>query len=411
MSEATFRFRSRYSPEIYFEVNHVESIDYYDQHGGFILHEDIDKSYTDFYTRSTQYCDDTVGFRHEDNPLWLSSETSGKARAHLDGVEDTTGEDEYGYSIRTVNLDWSTARFSHLIHPEEFLDDDIEFVTQAASASNPSNAKVSTAVFLAELRDLPGLFETVGSNLSKFGANEYLKFQYGWKPFIKDLRKLWDTVEYIQKRLGVIQRLQQEGFLRLNYDPPGSVGFKHYDLSEIDHVFNHYYFGGGRIGLSRNTVMTTRRWCQTLWKPEPPEALKVLTTDSRFEAARNAVYGLNIDGPTLWQAMPWSWLIDWVHNTSDFIESQNNTVGAKYHRSVLMRHSRITTVATPLLFQNDNFTVGNFTPAPGVLSSEVKERILDIEPGVVTTGNVTEILSDTFKMSILGALGIQRLRR
>lgn len=404
------RYRSRQN-EIFVQTEGSLRRRSFDFEGNVIYDETDPIIEGEYYSSHRQTCSDTVGFRDRDNPLSLLRETLVPVRGHLTCQYDTRipfPEDEF-YSIHDNVVEWVKATYGHAIYPEDYGDDDIAFVTEAAAQTNPSSASVQGAVFMAELRELPRLFQSTGANLHQLGANEYLKFQYGWKPFVKDLRKLFSVISRIEKRMNVLKKLTDSGVLRHNYDPPGSTGTKIYNGS-YENEFQDFYFSGGRIRTSINTTMKVKRWADIVWVADPPESIGVLSSGSYFETARNAVYGLNIDGPTLWQAMPWSWLIDWVHNVGDFVKSQNNTVGAKFGRAVLMRHSEIKSEAIPSLVTDLGHIPGSWTPTNGRLVTTQKDRLLDIEPGIVQTGDFTSIIGDDFKLSILGALGIQRLR-
>lgn len=360
-----------------------------------------------------QYCLDTVGYRNNDNPLFLSYQLTTPYRIFLDSENIVV--DEFGYTRQgDTSLTYSSASFPDAIYPENYPDDDIEFVTRAAAASNPSSAKVSGAVFMAELRELPSLFQSVGHNLAKFGANEYLKFQYGWRPFVKDLRKMFAVISRIESRMNVLNKLHNEGLVRHNFKPPADANnLKVYSASFDTDITTAILVDGAAIGLHISTEIKTFRWADILWIADPPDSFGLLggSNPTNFATARNAVYGLNLDGPSLWAAMPWSWLIDWVHNCSDYIESQNNTVGAKFGRSVLMRHSEVVTTATPFyLEQGDGFSETSSVFVSGRRATGYKERILGVEPGIVQTGGIASILGDDFKLSILEALAIQRIR-
>jgi hypothetical protein len=290
--------------------------------------------------------------------------------------------------------------------------DDTEFVTKAAAETNPSEAEFQAAAFLAELRDIGGLFQSVGSTMAKFGANEYLKFQYGWTPLIRDLKQVFQVMERLNKRMVEVQRLNSTGELRkryrTQYDP-------HVDTWSVNtHSSNDVFIHEGSI--IRSDIFTDvrmERWAQTVWVPDVPENLFRSIGRSQFDKVRSALYGVNIDGPTLWQIMPWSWIIDWNTNLSEYIESQNNTVGAKLQKVVLMKRTDLRTRAYPYWHTgpNSDFDLMEFNATPGAVNTLRKERIVDLMPQAVSTGEFTSILGSDFKLSILAALGIQRFRR
>jgi len=46
-----------------------------------------------------------------------------------------------------------------------------------------------------------------------------------------------------------------------------------------------------------------------------------------------------LDFATLWEAMPWSWLIDWGSNVGDYLKAHRNIVPAELQSVSLMEHS------------------------------------------------------------------------
>lgn len=411
MTRNSDRYRDRMD-NVYVQTEGTVRRRTFERESGDVLYDETDNILEgEYYSSRRQFCQDTVGYRDRDNPLSLLRETISPARGHLICAYSTEDfyPDESFYQIHDTNVEWVRANLGHVIYPEDYGNDDIAFVTEAAAATNPSSAAVQGAVFMAELRELPRLLQTTGSTMAKLGANEYLKYQYGWKPFVKDVKKMFAVISRIEKRMNVLKKLTDSGVLRHNYDPPGSSGIKFHNESQ-DLEFQDYYFSGGRIRCNVSTILKIKRWADIIWVADPPESIAGISSGSNFDIARNAVYGLNIDGPSLWQAMPWSWLIDWVHNVGDFVESQNNTVGAKFGRAVLMRHSEAHSTVTPFLDTDTGYIPGSFTATNGVLTTIFKDRLLDIEPGIVQTGDFTSILGDDFKLSILGALGVQRLK-
>lgn len=245
--------------------------------------------------------------------------------------------------------------------------------------------------------------------MAKYGANEYLKFQYGWAPLIRDIRKFFDVAEAIDKRLQVISRLDSKGVLRRKYDPKGVEVVPEYAdyVGDIPHV----YTPTGSITQHVYTRMSVRRWAIVEWSQKPPSTVFSASDRTQYERARNAVFGTNLDGPSFWQAMPWSWLIDWSTNMSEYIASQNNVVGAEATKVVLMKTTHIESTGYPVWYEEDTSNgPRSFTFLPGKLVSVYKERILDIMPEAVQTKEMHIITDSNFKLSILGALGIQRLR-
>lgn len=387
----------------------LESYIQRDRDGNVVDSGEYGYSGSDEYASPDQFCIDSVGFPSRDNSFWLSTKNYGPARyigTHSDTVDTWGGgtrETSYSYDF--------PCSVNHAIEPEDVDPSDIEFVTKAAAETNLSKPWVQGAAFLAELRQLPDLFKNVGGHMSTAGANEYLKFQYGWRPLIKDLRKFLSIQNRIEKRLFALERIAKKGTLRRLYRPAyGDTKTVQY----ATRVHDQNYFVGpeGIVRVNNATEMRVERWCIVSWVASPPERLFSPGSNSKFDEVRNAVLGLNIDGPTIWQLMPWSWLADWTYNTSDYIASQANVVGAEFSEAILMKTTELTTTGYPFYEQEPNANGGSSeTFLPGRISEVRKERILGIQPTVVNTGEYASILDDAFKTSILTSLGIQRVKR
>lgn len=285
-------------------------------------------------------------------------------------------------------------------------------------ALNPSRSDFQATVFLAELRDLPSLFKNVGEEFAQQGflrasGGNYLKGQFGWRPLIKDLRTFFNVADKLQKRMKTLKELRGRGMIRRQFKEKDGRGtqIKH----AISRIPNDYHqigiyptsYEGDRIYWEVHTEMRTTRWCDVEFVMDTPSNLFAPIDSELWDEAHSLVYGTTIDGPALWAAMPWSWLIDWGTNMTDYIKSQNNTVGAKYSKAVLMKTTERYSTIYPILgdvaaFNNE----WSYSFIPGRVSTVTKERILDVDPGAVSTAEA--ILGDDFRSSILSALTVQR---
>lgn len=390
--------------------NHERTVRRHFYPNGHLFHkEDFGDKYHDVYISDTSsYMFDESHGRGRDNPLsakW-EREIPVKVRGTM------RSRRHYGGSYVETDRDFSITR---MVWGSPFMNvidqDDIAFVTKAVADTNPSSAQVQGLVFLAEFRDVPSLLRSAGHTLAKFGANEYLKVQYGWKPFVSDVKKMVSVTGKIRKRMLLLQRLAREGTARSNYNPKSGLGFKVYKGQEYDPL--DYQSDAGTIRIRLDADLAVKRWAQIVWKPEtPPGGWWTPSDDDHYAAAIHAVYGLNLDGPSLWQAMPWSWLSDWLSNCNDYIKSQNNSVGGTYKNTVLMRMTTGVITAEPEFIKKpDYLPTTSLSLVGGHRLWREKVRILGLEPQVVRkTDGLGPILGDEFKSSILGALGVQRLR-
>lgn len=360
----------------------------------------------DFATRG-EYTNDVVGNRSGDNPFRRVIEH--RQLMTYDGQYTTAfpGDEPDGSDTRYYRTAVSGSTEMTLA-PYELQESDVEFVTRAFADTNPSKADFDAAVFIGELKDVPGLLRNAAQKLSKFGANEYLKFEYGWKPLISDMRKLMRSMLYLERRIDNLRRLREKHVIRRHYRPPNR-----FDAAWTTHSRWESSLGS-LFPIEGEQRVDTERWCICSWISDDFDKGALPVTDQELmSTARRALLGGTIDGSTLWELMPWSWLIDWNTNISEFLQSQRNVVGASPGPSCLMKHTRSRTSGFLRVDAEwlDGFYNQSMVSSPGTYIVDTKERIIGIEPAAVVTTELNLLGGDFRKQSILGALGVQRLRR
>lgn len=345
------------------------------------------------------------------------------------GAEPITGNGMVSYLLKAGHLDLPEVEESHN-----------DYIVKMAKRLNPSKPAVEVGVNLAELAALPLYLQKAGVKLHKrVGKNpkrtvdwaqispenpgsSYLALRYGWEPLLKDVRKLMRLVDAVEKKLSKYRRLEKDGFLRSS-----SKKFpQRYHQQASRNVLDAY----GTL-WNITTVRSTVRWC-TLYYTADTSTL--FDTDSEsLLAARRAAYGLNVDGSTMWQIMPWSWMADWFGNFGDYIDGQRNSIGARLTTCLLMEtvetETRVSIVSPPdpdklvgelLGFGGLNELEGAGAKiSKGKLKIHFQDRVIRsvtktrqrVEPQVEVDLAVTPILGDGYRSSILGALAIQRLFR
>lgn len=367
-------------------------------------------SNTTEYSPSFVRCEDVEGNRHKPNDLLISRyhiqpfSASGHQIIDSGYIEDGMNPNPPHTYIHNVFSHGDSGSYD--FSPPSDLSDEALF-TKFCGESNPSAADFDAAVFVGELRDVPGMLHAVGGQMSKYGANEYLRLQYGWKPFLKDISKMIHAYDRLAKRLLQAQRI--------------SAGLA---LKRRSRVFTEKFAGSEttdsvhNLRGSHDWTSIRTRWAVIEWVPEKQQDiisnLAPLTRNlAPLNQAKRALYGGTVDGNTLWQLMPWSWLLDWGTNASDYLASKRNIVGAKVGNNSSF-------MCTETFLRSSKFVPGpydpnevliDFTSYPGYYGSVSKRRKVGMVPSIVTADAFNLIGKSAFKQSILGALGVQRLRR
>lgn len=362
------------------------------------------------YSPRQARCTDVSGNRGGDNPLQITYEGVKLPKLVFDLTVKHYSLPQLTGLERNWRIDYEIPVEANVANSGTIGEADIAFVTRAANATNPSAARVDVAQFVGELRDAPKLLKFAGDRLTKFGANEYLKYQYGWKPFVKDVRKLVQGVDRMDKIFNRLRTLRKGDVLRSMFDPRAEEA-ERIDESYFAEVNVPDPWGfGAEITMNKSYYGSIRRWCICRYKADRPEGMP--QSDPELLAlARKAAYGLTIDGKTAWELMPWSWLIDWTTNHSEFIGSQRNVVGASLSGTVLMRTTQTHVQYTPDVTTDEaTVTINSKTGFPGNGFYLAKERFIDVMPAAINTGEINLLKTDFFKQSILGALALQRLK-
>lgn len=236
----------------------------------------------------------------------------------------------------------------------------------------PLNPKVSTSQFIAELHDLPRipfrLFQ-----LAKFFRSlgkEYLNIEFGWKPFLMDLKSFLKEVLNFNERWEQLLRdngkaVHREGPI---YKDEGSSSSVTTGTGEI--LSPTYPTGAypGPIGTLTNSKTTTTSTYIKYWFSGSFQYwLAPFDTARYYEQIARIVYGIDLTPRLVYELVPWSWLLDWATSIGDsisnFTEAAVDGLVAKY--AYCMGHYVKVTTDT---------WVGPLSRASTTLTEEVKAR-------------------------------------
>lgn len=304
--------------------------------------------------------------------------------------------------------------------------------------TRPGNSVANVGQFLVELRDLPtvpGLgnvtrklrvplsqvpsvlrgqlrgFQNLGS--------EYLNVVFGWKPFVSDVRKMYNLWHKIDREMAKIIRENGKGIHRkatvsrekTSTQPPGTS----YNLAYVScHGAPPNMFGvTGSTVVKVTSTFEEHVWFSARYRYYIPN----VSSSQWNRRARLALFGGLPTPEVLWEVLPWSWLVDWFSNVGDVVSnaSPNAVDNLTMSHSYIMRHVRETTQWTaethhpprntgagtsfPTVFRGVDFT---FSTTETV---EIKSRYGGGNPFGLNVGLST--LSGG-QLAILAALGISR---
>lgn len=203
----------------------------------------------------------------------------------------------------------------------------------------PGKPGASLSVFLGELRDVPRMFQFKLRRFKDIGS-QYLNYQFGWKPFLNDLRKFLQTTNSLQKRYNFLRR-NNGRWLRRGGTVQKSVTTGDHTAPALNLPLTSYQFPPGETPSGHiEWTEDDHIWFEAAMKFWVPE----FETPNLLPSIRQ-MYGLNLSPSVVWELVPWSWLADWFANIGDVMSNLSDTdaapnLVAKY--AYIMRHRKRT---------------------------------------------------------------------
>lgn len=200
----------------------------------------------------------------------------------------------------------------------------------------PGKATADAGVFLGEIREVPRMLMTTAKGfrdayVSLFGripkgkirkaADHWLNTQFGWLPFLSDLRKFHKTYVKSDEMLMQIVRDNNQWVKRggsvlssssSSVWASSSTTNKSYpDFSGVAAMWKETpnKFGSYTIEV----VNSQKVWFEARFKYYIPK-IESVTWKKR---AIQELYGLSVNPALIWELTPWSWLVDWCSNVGD----------------------------------------------------------------------------------------------
>jgi hypothetical protein len=306
---------------------------------------------------------------------------------------------------------------------------DATLATTVLARSNPSRATMSLYNFIYELKDLPGMLRQIGDYRLKrlkdsrrpisgskdklFGPKKLsglsLSYLMGWAPLISDIRKMLNAQQSIDRRIEELNRLFVGGGMKSTVGNPSR---KRDDLNNNDR---------SRFALWENNVTTTetpfietslgwlirckkttethqRSWGTVHWTPTKVPSDRY-TDLEMAKLARSLVFGDNLQPQYLWDAIPWSWLVDWFTNAGDFFQANSNVIPCR--AGVVNIMTRTNTTISYSRIDNEQL---KFAGGSGTVKLETLSRV---QSSPLLTAGIPFL--NTRQLSTLSALAVNRV--
>lgn len=182
--------------------------------------------------------------------------------------------------------------------------------------TNPYRFEVSVPVMVSEFLEMATLFKFAIGNFAGQVAGNFLNIQFGWKPFLADLQTLATVTQSIESRMLELESMRKHGGLRR-----GGI-FLHADVirNTIHPQYPAVSHGSATwYGvLHQSASYRVAGSCRWGYRGEPPSMTKLET----FNLALKKVLDLEVpDSATIWEMIPFSWLIDYFIDLSDWFNA------------------------------------------------------------------------------------------
>lgn len=216
-----------------------------------------------------------------------------------------------GAMVNPIDTILSSSELASLTGVNSF--DMSEFLSAAAEdAALLGLESFSIANFIAELRDVKQLVDVLKfdfSSLLTSSAKQNLAWQFGVLPFIGDVVKLINIIVNLDKRIQfwndmAASQVTMNQHRSVKSDKPTSM------------LINRDWSTVVRNRISFDVDFVTRYHIYYTADPLPP-----LLEDNLLRA----MLGLDNIGSIIWEAIPFSFMIDYVYNIGDIIEHYTNS--------------------------------------------------------------------------------------
>lgn len=251
------------------------------------------------------------------------------------------------------------------------------------------------------------------ASMGKTLGDQWLNTQFGWKPFLSDLKDLCVTSLSASEKLTKLyagndkwrrrRSRVESNTLYSNGDMLNNGGRMQYapNATSVSHAL-----GTGKSYISGFIKQNT--WLVGAWKYYIPE---YSSPQGEIERVMNylKLYGLWVSPLLVWNLTPWSWLADWVGNIGDNIAnytaaSQQNLVG-RY--AYIMRTTEAEFVNNSQVAVTDG-TANGMRMKP--LAWELKYTLHTRRHASPYGFTIDWPNFSAYQCSILSALGLSRLR-
>lgn len=296
-----------------------------------VEHNWYPQGYRDF--ENVSRCYDTVrnpnfepfrqtNFYDDGGPLqirkgWWTHEAEGTGT-----ITPWTGNNRVKYGLQTI----LTGGNHDGINPQDTYPPSIDLNVddlhaRAFAAAKPTNPLLDLGVILAEARDMTSLIKGRIESMRDI-SDWFLAIQFGWKPLLNDLMDTIKTIEKLDQQFQFLIRNNGKPVRRRVTLLDDATTLIIRDVNTLGSSRNTYVDWPGRSQRSSawrhriSLATTTKAWASGEFVFYLGDT-SLPTTEAYLKAG---LLGLRVTPAVVWNAMPWSWLVDWFTNVGDVLD-------------------------------------------------------------------------------------------
>jgi len=195
--------------------------------------------------------------------------------------------------------------------------------------SSPVRTQLGLGQFIGELRDIPRLPHKIlelrnGLKVFKNLGSQYLNWEFGWKPFLKDLRGTVKAAVDSEKHIR--QLLRDNGKLvrrKVTIAKDSRITFQSTQGFAIGYPAVEGEFIDSYGKLYTTTWESNRTSFSGAFKYYLDYRHRMPMSPKLHRQLMTILYGADISPHTAWSLLPWSWLTDWFTNVGDNIANMD----------------------------------------------------------------------------------------
>jgi hypothetical protein len=237
----------------------------------------------------------------------------------------------YGPPVAGTGYAWQSPTYPATTTPAGYTGMD-QLGTKAIAETIPTAPAVSLPNVLGEILvdGIPRLglhvLQTSLKKIIKGGAEDYLNFEFGWKPFVKDII---DTVETLTRAQDILDQYARDSGRPVRRRFVGTTDAQ---------TWNYTGSGGIRplesaaqASVSIQESSTTSWWFSGTFMYYLPQGDDYMAKSAYRRSQAQRLLGLGYGSYTaveplqyasmLYELAPWTWLIDWVTDLGDVIKN------------------------------------------------------------------------------------------